>query len=108
MRPAAADVALVPELGGPSADNTQVNPALGYVVLYVISDVVNVRSEPTAEASFAAMRERTKLGIAIAATTRMIASTINSSSSEKPLDSRKLLPPVQHEQGSKSGTSQNQ
>jgi hypothetical protein len=61
-------------------------------VLYVISDVFSVRNEPTAEASFAAMRERSRLGIAIAAIIRMIATTINSSMSEKPLDFRKFQP----------------
>jgi hypothetical protein len=43
-----------------------------------------VRSEPTAEASFAAMRERSKFGIAIAAMIKMIATTIKSSIREKP------------------------
>jgi len=58
----------------------------------VISDVFNVRREPTDEASLAAMRDRSKLGIAIAAMIRMIATTINSSISEKPLDFRKVQP----------------
>jgi hypothetical protein len=42
------------------------------------------RTDATAEASFAAMRERRRLGMAIAATTRMTATTINNSISEKP------------------------
>src|SRR5579862_7050031 len=42
------------------------------------------RSEPTAEASFAAMRERSRFGIAMAAMIRMIATTISNSISEKP------------------------
>src|SRR5690348_1140884 len=55
-----------------------------YVELYVTSAVRIVLSEPTADASFAAMRERSRFGIAIAAMIRMIATTINSSISEKP------------------------
>src|ERR1041385_972228 len=43
-----------------------------------------VRIEPTADGSFAAIRERSRLGIAIAAMIRMIATTISSSISEKP------------------------
>src|ERR1700722_15520219 len=43
-----------------------------------------VRIEPTAEASLAAIRDRSRLGIAIAAMIRMIATTINNSISEKP------------------------
>src|SRR5262249_33031366 len=43
-----------------------------------------VRREATAEASLAAMRERIKFGIAIAAMIRMIATTISNSISEKP------------------------
>src|SRR5574340_407391 len=42
------------------------------------------RSEPTAELSFAAMRERSRFGMAIAAMIRMIATTISNSISEKP------------------------
>jgi len=43
-----------------------------------------VRSELTAEASLAAMRARSKFGIAIAAMIKMIATTISNSISEKP------------------------
>ena len=43
-----------------------------------------VRMLCTAEASLAAMRERKRLGIAIAAMIRMIATTISNSISEKP------------------------
>lgn len=57
---------------------------LPYVELYVIAAVVMVRIEPTAEASSAAMRERSKLGIAMAAMIKIIATTINSSIREKP------------------------
>src|ERR1700746_130811 len=42
------------------------------------------RSEPTAEASLAAIFERSKFGIAMAAIIKMIATTIKSSMSEKP------------------------
>src|SRR4029077_12134950 len=43
-----------------------------------------VRREPTAEASFAAIRDRSKFGMAIAAMIRMIATTISNSIREKP------------------------
>src|ERR1700685_2555178 len=43
-----------------------------------------VRIEPTADASLAAMRARSKFGIAIAAMIKMIATTISNSISEKP------------------------
>ena len=46
--------------------------------------VLMVRTEPTAEDSLAAMRERIKFGIAMAAMIRMIATTISNSISEKP------------------------
>src|SRR6516164_5926916 len=47
-------------------------------------EVFSVRSEPTAEAWFAAIFDRNRLGMAIAAIIRMIATTIKSSMSEKP------------------------
>src|SRR3989338_10077832 len=43
-----------------------------------------VRNAPAAEASFAAILDRSKLGTAIAAMIRMIATTIKSSINEKP------------------------
>jgi hypothetical protein len=46
--------------------------------------VFMVRSELTAEASLAAMRARSKFGIAMAAMIKMIATTIKSSISENP------------------------
>jgi hypothetical protein len=46
--------------------------------------VFKVRSELTAEASFAAMRDRSRFGMAIAAMIRIIATTIKSSIKEKP------------------------
>src|SRR6266852_239340 len=46
--------------------------------------VLIARGEPTADASFAAIFERSRLGMAIAAMIRMIATTIRSSMSEKP------------------------
>jgi hypothetical protein len=50
----------------------------------VIDAVTTVRIEPTAEASFAAIFERSKFGIAIAAIIKMIATTISNSINEKP------------------------
>src|ERR1700674_3738561 len=43
-----------------------------------------VRREPTADASFAAIRDRRRFGMAMAAMIRMIATTISSSIREKP------------------------
>jgi hypothetical protein len=43
-----------------------------------------VRTEPTAEDSFAAIFERSKFGTVIAATIKMIATTSRSSMSENP------------------------
>jgi hypothetical protein len=43
-----------------------------------------VRSEPTAEASLAAIFDRKRLGMAMAAIIKIIATTIKSSMSEKP------------------------
>src|SRR6266850_1873418 len=43
-----------------------------------------VRREPTAEASFAAIRDRRRFGMAMAAMIRMIATTISNSIREKP------------------------
>jgi hypothetical protein len=50
----------------------------------VRADVFIARTEPTADASFAAMRDRSKFGTAIAAKINMIDTTITSSMSEKP------------------------
>jgi hypothetical protein len=51
---------------------------------YVTAEVLIVRMEPTAEASLAAIRDRRRFGIAIAAMIRIIATTISNSISEKP------------------------
>jgi hypothetical protein len=59
-------------------------PFDGYVDEYVTAEVLIVRIEPTAEASLAAIRDRRRFGIAIAAMIRMIATTINNSMREKP------------------------
>jgi fructose-specific phosphotransferase system IIC component len=56
----------------------------GKEVLYVTIAVLMVRTDPTAEDSFAAMRERMRFGIAMAAMIKMIATTISNSISEKP------------------------
>src|SRR5580658_6590804 len=61
--------------------------------------------EPTAEASLAAIRDRRRFGIAIAAMIRMMATTINNSMREKPfcrvriavvllLGPESLVPPI--------------
>jgi hypothetical protein len=51
---------------------------------YVTAEVLIVRIEPTAEASLAAIRDRRRFGIAMAAMMRIIATTISNSISEKP------------------------
>src|ERR1700734_2057968 len=48
------------------------------------AEVLRVRTEPTADASLAAMRARSKFGIAMAAMIKMIATTISNSISENP------------------------
>jgi hypothetical protein len=63
---------------------------------YPTAAVLSERIEPTADASLAAMRDRRRLGIAMAAMIRMIATTINSSMSEKPLC---FLVPILSEMG---------
>src|ERR1700690_4487048 len=50
-----------------------------------MAPVFMVRIEPTADASLAAMYARIRLGMAMAAMIKMIATTINSSISENPL-----------------------
>jgi hypothetical protein len=63
--------------------NVDGNP-MPYVVEYVTQEVLMERKEPTADASLAAIRERSRFGIAIAAMIRMMATTIRSSINEKP------------------------
>ena len=48
--------------------------------------VLSVRSDPTADAWFAAILDLKRFGIAIAAMIRMIATTISSSINEKPFE----------------------
>jgi hypothetical protein len=56
----------------------------------IIAEVI-VRREPTADASFADMRARIMLGIAIAAIVKMMATAISNSMSEKPFRLRKWI-----------------
>src|SRR6185312_11359417 len=58
---------------------------LGKAVAYADCAVMIVRTEETAEDSFAAMRARIRLGIAMAAIISIIATTISNSISENPL-----------------------
>src|SRR5437588_3180524 len=55
--------------------------------------------EPTADASFAAMRERSRFGMAMAAMMRIIATTISNSINEKPFCLRILRFPLSEELG---------
>src|ERR1051326_3153104 len=59
-------------------------PEVGYVVEYVTSVVLMVRIVLAAAALLAAIRDRIRFGIAMAAMIRMMATTISSSISEKP------------------------
>src|SRR5579862_4048912 len=63
-------------------------PTVGYAVEYVTSELLMALRDPTAEASFAAIRARNRLGIAMAAMIRIIATTISNSMSENPLFER--------------------
>jgi hypothetical protein len=60
-------------------------PFAGYAELYAISAVASERTEAEAEASLAAILARNKFGMAMAAMIRIIATTIRSSMSEKPV-----------------------
>ena len=60
------------------------NPALGYAAEYSAFAVAIARTDPTAEASFAAILLLTNFGIAIAARMSKIPTTISSSIREKP------------------------
>src|SRR5713101_4365511 len=64
------------------------NPIPGNADEYEISAVFNACREAAADASLACMRARNRLGIAIAAIMRIIATTINNSISEKPFCAR--------------------
>jgi hypothetical protein len=55
--------------------------------------VLIVRSEPTAEAWLAAIFDRNRFGMAMAAIIRMIATTIKSSINEKPFCRVRLFSP---------------
>src|SRR5437899_1435119 len=63
------------------------------MVLYVAWAVKTLRNEATAEASLAAIFERSRFGMAIAAIIRMIATTIKSSIREKPFCLFRMLSP---------------
>src|SRR5277367_310410 len=68
-RPAWSDDSALGLCGsGPSAARSGAKLLLGYVTEYVISATFTVRMLPTALASLAAILERSKLGIAMAAT----------------------------------------
>ena len=74
--------------GVPASDNDprsgENTPAVLYVLEYTTSAVLTVRQEATAEASLAAIFERSKFGIAIAAMIKIIATTINNSMTRNP------------------------
>jgi hypothetical protein len=59
------------------------NP-IGYVVEYIISEVMIARMDEIAEASFALIRERMRFGMATAAMIKIMATTISNSMSENP------------------------
>ena len=68
-----AQAAVVP----PRLARSGEKPVSGNAAAYDTSAVLIVRTDPTAEDSFAAMRERMRFGIAMAAMIRMIATTIS-------------------------------
>src|SRR4029077_3929710 len=59
-----------------------------------MQDVFKVRSEPTAEAWLAAIFDRNRLGMAMAAIIRIIATTIKSSINEKPFCLFRICAPI--------------
>ena len=79
----AAEVA-VQGAAPPNAASEAGKPSFGYVEEYVTAEVLIVRIEPTADASLAAIRDLRRLGIAMAAMIKIIATTISNSISEKP------------------------
>src|SRR5260370_23706345 len=68
----------------PPRDGKSIEYPLPQLEEYVTSAVPMVRTEPTADDSLAAIFERSKFGMAMAAMIRMIATTIKSSIREKP------------------------
>ena len=66
------------------APSVDAKPTVGYAELYEISAVFKVRIDATEDDSFAAMRARNRLGIAIAASNAMMATTIMISTKVKP------------------------
>src|SRR6266849_1513447 len=81
---AVANAAVVQGAAPPRLFSKAAKPSVGYEVAYVTSAVLMVRREPTAEDSFAAIRDRRRFGMAMAAMIRMIATTISNSIREKP------------------------
>src|SRR5215472_12239915 len=69
---------------GPKLVRLGEKPKPGYVVEYVTSAVLRVRTVLAPADSFAAIRALIKFGIAIAAIIKMIATTISNSIKEKP------------------------
>src|SRR5215475_15133290 len=69
---------------GPRVVNVSAYPTVAYVVEKLTCDVFRVRTVLAAADSLAAIRDRRRLGMAMAAMIRMIATTIRSSMSEKP------------------------
>src|SRR5215467_7516221 len=69
---------------GPRLVRLGEKPAPGYVVEYVTSAVLRVRTVLAPADSLAAIRALIKFGIAIAAMIKMIATTMSSSIKEKP------------------------
>src|ERR1051325_1933789 len=83
MRHACTAVAMVHGGAPPSRARLAEKP-VPQLAEYVTSALPMVRTEPTAEDSFAAILDRSKFGMAMAAMIKMIATTIKSSIREKP------------------------
>jgi hypothetical protein len=84
ISPAAVEVANAAPAAGARYWRLALYPA-PYVEEYVISAISSVWREATADDWLAATFDRRKLGMAMAAITRMIATTIKSSINENPL-----------------------
>src|SRR6185312_15080721 len=76
---------------GPSSVNVVAYPTAGKLVEYVTSAVFSVRTVLAAADSLADILDRSRLGMAMAAMIRMIATTISSSMSENPFCLRIFL-----------------
>src|SRR5437660_14993 len=81
---AVAELGTQPATGPPRFASAGAYPIVGNAALYATCAVAILRTELAAEDSLAAILARKKLGMAIAAMIKMIATTMSSSIREKP------------------------